>query len=238
MRDTVDVLIDTLKNTGMETLPQNVSQETPISLAIKMGNRNMALHLLRQHKDFLGHDLSPEFQEALFYGDWELLKELLDLIKKQTFCFQGDTGLLELMEYKNKLLMRICSVSHFQRQLCGGDSLKVTGLDLLRESFNYVDESGRTPLMASLRAGNSDYAWYILRLMQYDEDSQDSVDGFTDNIHSKDSCRHYLNTIDENGETALSEAIRQGDGIIVARLLELGVDIEWKATIPGIPSGR
>lgn len=104
-----------------------------------------------------------------------------------------------------KLLMILCSVPHFHNQVCA--TVATRGMAISTEFGR--DEKNTTLLIAAIRSWNSDLAKYIL-----------------DAINIRDS--QYIDIVDLDGETALSEAIKHGNKTILAALLRVNVRLEWQ----------
>ena len=218
-------LVDMLLTLHINPLCQNRDGDTPIALAIKAGNMEVARKLLSKVTG--GNNLSRECKNALYSDDWQSLERLLCL---------STTPSNELEQLSvSSLLLDLCSVPQFYYDAAGKDPLCNKSMDLLVKSFHSDIQSAedgslvlmkvlgidnrRTVLMAALRAGNTCLAMNILS----------QIDGRPQNDQSASELFHeFLNKIDVDGETAKSEAIRRGNQEVVAKLLSLKVDIEWQ----------
>ena len=183
----------------------------------------MALHLLKEHKVLNGRYIGQECREAILTGEWTILDELLTINEVSP----APGGQIRV----DSLFMDLCSTPWFYRAVCGGDCLSVTGMDIMIQhggNIRYHNERNTTLLTAALRAGNSDMAEYILNELNAIDNDEPSTSDVTLNLLSIfEENMKYLNTVDDDGANAISEAIRLGNDAMSIKLLQLGVNLEW-----------
>lgn len=186
------------------------------------------MHFLTEHHIFNGVNIWKECREALSLGEWDMLNELLLINEMSPATLHHDRVLV------NQLLMELCSMPRFRREVIGGNHLTTKGIELLighGGDLKYCNERNVTLLIAALRAGNVDFADFILDKLVADSHdllSHSVIEHVGMNRRGSKFLLKYLNAIDVDGENAISEAVRQGNEKAIIELLRLGVDVEWK----------
>ena len=217
-------LIDLLVSTDPEIVTPDRDQQSLVVLAIRSGNSNVALHLLKEHKVLNGRNLAQECRETIVAGEWIILDQLLSI--------NEDYPALGEQVSVDSLLMYLCLTPWFYRVVCSGDSLSVTGIDVMIQrggNITYHNERNTSLLTAAVSAGNSDLAEYILnKISNTDQaDEPSTVDVSLDPSALSEESLKYLNIVDDDGANVISEAIRQGNESMIVKLIGLGVNLEW-----------
>jgi ankyrin repeat protein len=122
----------------------------------------------------------------------------------------------------------MCAVPIFQREMVLGDLPTAQGMEILVKhgaEIRSYDRQNSTTLALAVRAGNTDYAEFILKYVGFV-----TVSGEFDLALFTRQDKEFLNKASAESETALSNAIRTGNTKIVKWLLELDVDVEWPSS--------
>lgn len=221
-QQTLTILIDILVSAGVKPALRSRDEACLIVRAIRAGNESVALHLLKEHYALSVKDLQETCREAIFAGEWAILHELLKINDESP---QGERVCID------GLLIFLCSIPRFHRDITGVDCFSMAGVDVMIQyggNISYCDDQKRSPLMAALKAGNSDLAEYILlRINSTAGVPSETVVPLNRQVLSEQDLQ-YLNNVDNEGENALSEAIRVGNVAMIVALLRLNVDTEWK----------
>ena len=224
-QQTLMTLIDILLSLRVDSAFQSHDIASLIVLAVRAGNGTVALHLLKKDAALSVNDLEKICCEAILAGEWIILRELLKM--------NAQRAPIERVSVDG-LLMYLCSIPRFHRDITGVDCFSMAGLDIMVEhgaNINYCDARKRNPLMVALKAGNSDFANYLLeRIKSNADETMVSLDT-TPLLHRqvlREKVLKDLNAIDDDGENALSDAIRVGNVEMILALLLSNVDIEWE----------
>jgi hypothetical protein len=145
-------LVDLLLEVGLSVATYSTRNESPVAIALVMGNFAVALYLLgRKGEQLQGKDLHTECKEAIKAGAWEIFGILFALEART----ENHTALLQ------EFLLYHCSLPRFFHQVAGTERLVLEGFVLfqaLQTDYVACRENGSqsTILMKAITAGHDD----------------------------------------------------------------------------------